>query len=114
MISHELSDNIERDFSKDLNVFLVCHLDPIVTDDEETNFLKDKITNLLTGFDKRLNLHDFRLVHGVNHSNIIFDVVIPYDTNYDENSIRYLVEEELKNFDKKYFAVIEFDKSFWE
>lgn len=112
MISHELSDNIERDFSKDLNVFLVCHLDPIVTDDEETNMLKEKITKLLIGFDNRLNLHDFRLVHGVNHSNIIFDVLIPYDTKYDEDSIKYLVDEELKKYDKKYFAVIEFDRSF--
>ena len=112
MISHELSDNIERDFSKELNVFLVCHLDPIVTDDEETNMLKEKITKLLIGFDNRLNLHDFRLVHGVNHSNIIFDVLIPYDTKYDEDSIKYLVDEELKKYDKKYFAVIEFDRSF--
>ena len=112
MISHELSDNIERDFSKDLNVFLVCHLDPIVTDDEETNMLKERITKLLIGFDNRLNLHDFRLVHGVNHSNIIFDVLIPYDTKYDEDSIKYRVDEELKNYNKKYFAVIEFDRSF--
>ena len=112
MISHELSDNIERDFSKELNVFLVCHLDPIVTDDEETNMLKEKITKLLKGFDNRLNLHDFRLVHGVNHSNIIFDVLIPYDTKYDEDSIRFLVDEELKKYNKKYFAVIEFDRSF--
>ena len=112
MISHELSDNIERDFSKDLNVFLVCHLDPIVTDDEETNMLKERITKLLIGFDNRLNLHDFRLVHGVNHSNIIFDVLIPYDTKYDEDSIKYLVDEELKKYNKKYFAVIEFDRSF--
>lgn len=112
MISHELSDNIERDFSKELNVFLVCHLDPIVTDDEETNMLKEKITKLLKGFDNRLNLHDFRLVHGVNHSNIIFDVLIPYDTKYDEDSIRFFVDEELKKYNKKYFAVIEFDRSF--
>lgn len=112
MISHELSDNIERDFSKELNVFLVCHLDPIVTDDEETNMLKERITKLLIGFDNRLNLHDFRLVHGVNHSNIIFDVLIPYDTKYDEESIKYLVDEELKKYNKKYFAVIEFDRSF--
>ena len=112
MISHELSDNIERDFSKELNVFLVCHLDPIVTDDEETNMLKERITKLLIGFDNRLNLHDFRLVHGVNHSNIIFDVLIPYDTKYDEDSIKYLVDEELKKYNKKFFAVIEFDRSF--
>lgn len=112
MISHELSDNIERDFSKELNVFLVCHLDPIVTDDEETNMLKERITKLLINFDNRLNLHDFRLVHGVNHSNIIFDVLIPYDTKYDEDSIKYLVDEELKKYNKKYFAVIEFDRSF--
>lgn len=112
MISHELSDNIERDLSKELNIFLVCHLDPIVTDDEETNMLKERITKLLISFDNRLNLHDFRLVHGVNHNNIIFDVLIPYDTKYDEDSIKYLVDEELKKFNKKYFAVIEFDRSF--
>lgn len=114
MLSHELSDNIERYFQKSLNIFLVCHLDPIATDDEETNMLKERITTCLTNFDNNLKLHDFRVVHGIEHSNVIFDVVLSFNAKYNENDVKQIVNNELDTFDKKYYAVIEFDRDFNE
>ena len=112
MISHDLADNIERDFARDMNVHLVCHLDPLASDDEETNLLRANMKELLTNFDNKLSLHDFRVVQGIDHTNIIFDVVMPYGVKYTQQTIKDLVAEELKKYPKKYYAVIEFDSDF--
>lgn len=112
MISHDLLDNIERDFAKDLNVHLTCHLDPLAISDPETNELRNAIHDLIKGFDENLNTHDFRVVQGVSHTNVIFDVVIPFDAKYTEQDIRSLVEKHLKTYEKTYYAVIEFDRDF--
>lgn len=112
MISHDLADNIERDFAKDMNINLVCHLDPLAVGDPETMQLKESVHNLLKEFDENLNMHDFRVVQGIHHTNIIFDVVLPFDATYSEQDIKNLVENHLKGYEKLYFAVIEFDRDF--
>ncbi|MBQ9103995.1 MAG: cation transporter [Clostridia bacterium] len=112
MISHDLLDNIERDFAKDLNVHLTCHLDPLAINDPETNQLKQGIHDIIKGLDENLNTHDFRVVQGVSHTNVIFDVVIPYGVKYTEQDIKALVENYLKTYEKTYYAVIEFDRDF--
>lgn len=112
MISHDLADNIERDFAKDMNINLVCHLDPLAVGDPETMQLKESVHNLLKEFDENLNMHDFRVVQGIHHTNIIFDVVLPFDAPYGEQDIKNLVENHLKGYEKLYFAVIEFDRDF--
>ncbi len=111
MISHDLSDNIERDFAKDMGLSLVCHLDPVKVDDQETNMLKTALTEVITEEYPFVNLHDFRIVSGNTHTNVIFDVVIPFDAPKDicEN-IRNLVDIKLSSFEKVYYAVIEFDR----
>ncbi len=112
MVSHDLADNIERDFARDMNINLVCHLDPIAKNDEETNILREKMVKLIKGFDEKLNLHDFRVVHGIAHTNIIFDVVMPYGVDYTQQDIKNLVDGELKKLERQYYAVIEFDSDF--
>ena len=112
MISHDLADNVERDFLKDLGVSLVCHIDPVKVGDKETNELKDAITKILTEFDKRISVHDFRVVVGNTHTNIIFDVVIPFDSEGYEYEIKKMVNEKLMHYEKKYYAVIEFDREY--
>ena len=112
MISHDLLDNIERDFAKDLNVHLTCHLEPLAINDPETNQLKQGIHDIIKGLDENLNTHDFRVVQGVSHTNVIFDVVIPYGVKYTEQDIKALVENYLKTYEKTYYAVIEFDRDF--
>ena len=112
MVSHDLADNIERDFFKDMNILLVCHLDPVKLSDPETNILKNDLTELLHAYNPALSLHDFRVVVGVSHTNVIFDVVIPFDLQNAERDIINLVNDKLASYDKKYYAIIEFDKNF--
>jgi len=79
LLCHDLIDNIERDFARDLDINLVIHLDPVVTDDKEINKLRDRVTLIINSIDERLSMHDFRIVKGKTHTNLIFDVVVPVD-----------------------------------
>jgi hypothetical protein len=112
MISHELADNIERDFIKNMNLMLVCHLVPVSINDPETNKLRDIVDQALKSIDERLTFHDLRLVHGVTFSNVIFDIVLPFDTKTTERYIKDAITNALKVLDKPYFAVIEFDRNY--
>lgn len=114
MISHDLVDNIERDFYKDMNIMLVGHLDPVMISDPETNQLKECLTSLIKDYNPDVTLHDFRVVCGNTHTNVIFDAVIPFNCKNAEIDIRKLVDEHLSTYDKVYYAVIEFDRNFNE
>lgn len=111
MISHELADEIERDCLKNLNVHLVCHLDPLDLADPETVTLNQLICGLLKEKYESVTMHDLRIVKGPTFTNVIFDVVIPFDKTLEEE-IKKDVENALANLDGKYYAVIEFEKSF--
>ncbi|MBO5067694.1 MAG: cation transporter [Clostridia bacterium] len=112
MLSHDLTDNIEREIYKEMNVLLVCHLDPVNLNDPETETLKTQIIKVIKDFDEQLSLHDFRIVSGRTHTNVIFDVVLPFNLHGKEEQIRTAVCSKLDCFDKKYYAVIEFDTDF--
>ncbi len=112
MTSHDLSDNIERDFYKEMGILLVCHLDPVMLNDPETNKLKCDLSECLRSIDEKLSLHDFRIVRGYTHTNVIFDVVMPFDATYTEENVRERVSAKLSEYDTKYYAVVEFDRNF--
>ena len=112
MISHDLADNVERDFMKDMNILMVCHLDPVDVNDTETLELKNKLSCVIKDYNSEICLHDFRVVKGRSHTNVIFDVVIPYDLPHAEKEVRELVENNLKCYNKQYYAVIEFEKDY--
>ncbi len=112
MQSHDLMDNIENDISKKYNVILTVHMDPIVTDSEEVNQLKDYACKALKKYHDGLSLHDFRIVAGPSHTNILFDVVIPFETQIKENELLNYLKEEFTKLDKKYFLVLKFDNDY--
>lgn len=92
---HELIDEMERECLRSHNVHLVIHYDPVVTDDPELTALKERVSGLLNGRDERLTLHDFRMVQGKRHTNLVFDVALPNDLHGQEESIQELVENTL-------------------
>lgn len=108
---HDMIDNIERDFMLDMNIHMVIHMDPIAINDEETNSLKELIINILTQRDNKLSLHDFRLVKGKTHTNVLFDVVIPFTSKVTIKEIKSLLNEKIQT-DKTYFYIITVNKSF--
>lgn len=110
MLCHELIDDMERECLRSHNVHLVIHYDPVVTDDPELNRLKEACTELLKQRDPRLSLHDFRMVPGKVHMNLIFDVSLPSDLREQERSIRQDIEDTLNTRDvKTYHVIITFD-----
>lgn len=107
--AHELIDNIERDVTKKLRVELVIHYDPIVTDDAEVNEVRQRVEAIVTEIDPRLSFHDFRMVRGREHSNVIFDLVLPFDLRGQEHALRVRIGAALHAENPRYRTVITFD-----
>jgi len=112
--SHDMIDNIERTICENLNVQLVVHMDPLETQDPLTNELKEEISKILSEFDGVVGFHDLRVVAGYTHSNIIFDIVVSPECKFAETRIRDHVEQQLQLIDKRYYVVVNFDKSYVE
>lgn len=110
MISHDMIDNIERDFKQLFDITLSIHMDPIEVDNEEVNFNKEKVRVVLKNLDKSIEFHDFRLVSGETHTNLIFDVVIPFDCKLTLEDVRAELEEKYKDEDRKYYFVLSLDR----
>ena len=108
---HDAIDNIERDFMNDMNVHLVIHMDPVTIGDPETDNLKSEITGIIKNLNGDLTLHDFRLVKGPTHTNVLFDVVIPYDCKTTLGDIKRALQENVKS-ETTYYYVINVDRKF--
>ena len=107
---HELIDDMERECLKSHNVHLVIHYDPVVTDDPELTRLREAVKSLLAIKDPRLTIHDFRMVPGEGHTNLIFDVALPLELRGQENELKEALEQALSALDgRRYYCVITFD-----
>ena len=112
MVSHDIIDNIERDFLKDMCIHLVVHLDPIIIDDERTNKLKVVVQKLIEEISPEISMHDFRVVWSVSHSNLIFDVVIPFDFKLRDDELADLISDRIHRIDSKYHSVVTVDHNY--
>lgn len=110
LVSHDIIDNIERDFQRDLGIHLVIHLDPIVTEDERTNKLREQVRKLLRVVYPQASMHDFRVVWGVTHSNVVFDVAVPFSLKESDQQIRDRIDEAVKTLDPDYRTVLTIDR----
>ena len=109
---HEIIDDLERECLKSHGVHLVIHYDPVVTDDPELDRMHIRVEQLLHTYDIRLGVHDFRMVPGKGHVNLIFDVVLPTDLRGQEENITDSLEKALNQDSAvKYYPVITFDQS---
>lgn len=107
---HELIDDMERECYQNHGIHLVIHYDPVVTDDPEMNRFRAACEELLTKLDPRLHLHDFRMVLGESHTNLIFDVALPQDMAGRESEITAHLEGNLSRQEgKRIYTVITFD-----
>ena len=111
---HDILDNIEHYFAEKHNIHLVIHYDPIVTDDEELNELKEMLCEIIRELDPRLKLHDFRMVRGNDHTNLIFDLVIPLEYQQKTKELKLKINEAVNRKAKRktvYYSVITFDSA---
>ncbi len=110
LLCHELIDNLERECLQSHGIHLVIHYDPVVTDDPELDRLKEATAQALTEIDSRLTLHDFRMVQGAGHTNLIFDVALPEDLTGEKAKIKARLDQKLnQNAPCQYYTVITFD-----
>ena len=110
LLCHEIIDNLERRCLQKHNIHLVIHYDPVVTDDPEQEFLKEHIQKVLAEFDGRMTLHDFRIVRGTGHTNLIFDIALPQNLKGREKEIKKGISDALAALDQgTYYTVITFD-----
>ena len=108
---HNIIDDVERYCLEEYRIHLVIHYDPVVVGDPEQDSLRETIYTALQSVDKRLNLHDFRMVRGTHHTNLIFDVALPADLNGKENLIGKTIDSALTDREEKmkYYTVITYD-----
>ena len=107
---HELIDDMERECLRSHNVHLVIHYDPVIVDDPVLNALKNRVLCLLQAKDSRLSLHDFRMVPGKKHMNLVFDVALPRDLKDKGEELRSWVEDTLNaEGEMVYHVIITFD-----
>lgn len=109
---HDTIDNIERQLHRELHCDAVIHMDPVMNDDEETQELKKQVTCCLHELDKSLNLHDFRIVKGPTHTNIIFDILVPFKFQLSDAEISRFMEEKIHSISASYYAVINIDNDY--
>ncbi len=110
--SHDIIDNIERDFLQNEGLHLVVHFDPIVTADSAVGDLRREISDVVKEIDERLSIHDLRIVPGATHTNVIFDCVVPHEFALSEDQLRRRISEEVFARHENYYCVITFDASY--
>ena len=112
MVSHDIIDNIERDFLKDDGIHMVIHLDPIITDDIKTNKLNEVVQKLIEQLSREISMHDFRVVWGLSHTNLIFDIVVPFEFKWSDEELIKLISDEINKLDVTYRSVITVDHGY--
>ena len=111
MKAHDMIDNIERDFHKE-GLNLTVHMDPIETDNPEVSLNLERAREILSSMNAGLSLHDFRMVIGDTHTNILFDVVIPFGSKVTPHEIEKAFADAYADEGKQYFFIINYDRSY--
>ena len=109
---HDVIDNAEHRLKKELGCMAVIHMDPIITNDAHNDALRMAVAEKVKSIDPRLTIHDFRTVPGSTHTNLIFDVVVPYDVKLTADEVRRRIGALVKELDENYFAVVQVDNSY--
>ena len=110
LLCHEIIDDLERECMVSHGIHLVIHYDPVVVNDPELERMRQLVGAILKVKDARLSIHDFRMVPGEGHTNLIFDVALPFDLRGQEKAIQSALEAALNDLGEgKYYTVITFD-----
>lgn len=111
-IVHDIVDEIERNIMHEMNIIMTIHMDPIATDDDFTNSSRELVSGIVSEIDSSLSIHDFRTVHGETHTNLIFDIVVPYECKTENTEIKKIIDEKLSAEAINYYTVIVFDREY--
>lgn len=109
---HDLIDRIERELKEKLHCETVIHMDPIDVGNEKTVEMKEEMVKLVKAIDERLTIHDFRMVTGTTHHNMIFDVVIPADFKLSQEELKDIIQKKVWEKWPDYYVVIDVDTAY--
>ena len=107
LVAHEVLDLLERQCMQNHRVLLTIHYDPIVTDNELLNRMREKVFSVVQGIDGRLSVHDFRLIRYHRHTKIFFDLEVPYDMKISQEDLQQQIEGQIGD---EYSVSIHFDR----
>lgn len=106
--THDHIDNIEREVKENMNIDLVLHMDPVKVNDPETELYRAKVVEAIHQIDPKWGFHDFRIVSGPTHVNLVFDLVIPFEEKYTQEGIEEMLLKHIES-DKKIYLVLTID-----
>ena len=109
---HDIIDNLEHRLCEELGCVATIHMDPVVTSDPRVDELRYAVIGVLAEIDERISMHDFRVVFGPSHTNLIFDIVLPFDYPTSEEAIREDIDSRVKaKLGPTHFTVIQVDRT---
>lgn len=106
--THDHIDNIEREVKENMNIDLVLHMDPVKVNDPETELYRAKVVEAIHQIDPKWGFHDFRIVSGPTHANLVFDLVIPFEEKHTQEEIEEMLLKHIES-DKKIYLVLTID-----
>lgn len=109
---HDLIDNIEQEVRQKFGIELVIHMDPVETTNEKVAKLKTVCNDIIYSISNELSLHDFRIVDGPTHTNLVFDVVVPHRFEISNEKLKSLIKEKINAVDTRYRCVITIDSCY--
>ena len=109
LVIHDVIDNLERELRRKLGVEVVIHMDPIAVGDPRTDALKAQVTELVRRIDPDMTIHDFRMTAGPEHTNLIFDVAVPYHCRLEDEQVQEAIGAAVKALPGNYYTVVSVD-----
>ena len=107
---HDVIDNLEKQLAEQFHCLATIHMDPVVTNDPKVDALKEGVLELLHEIDPEITMHDFRIVTGPSHTNLIFDIVVPFKYHMPERDLLKLIDQKvMDHYGSEYFTVIQVD-----
>lgn len=110
MEAHDIIDDIEMDIKNEFQCDITIHMDPVVLEDEKTNQMRERVKGIVESVENDLTMHDFRMTTGPLRTNLIFDVVVPYDSKKTDKEIKEEITEQVSQIGENYYARVQIDK----
>lgn len=114
LTAHDIIDQAEKEIGERMNLLMTLHLDPVDLGNVKRNQYEKAVCDILRQMDERLAMHDFRMVTGPTHTNLVFDILVPYRCSLSVDEIRQRIDTELRQIDPALFAAITFDRDYIE
>ena len=109
--THDAIDRMEKQLFSEAGIHATVHMDPIVTGDPIVDELRRRVAALVCELDGRLTIHDFRMVRGTTHTNLIFDVVVPFEMKEKDAVLKQRIDEAIKTVDPSFCTVVTVDRA---